>query len=141
VTTESEWEVYKYEVDMLRGTRQLCRTGLIKLLFSQTISNAVVESRVLHMRILVELLLSDGPDDNIKLEKLLPRFDQSKVDELRKAYEAKGEKRSPRQEINKMLAHPTNLRGDHHDYDWVFERLDEPIETLLAEVERERSKK
>src|SRR3989304_2883589 len=57
------WVVFDYEVDMFRNLYQLLATGNPQYQgLSHYIKNAIVESAVLHTRILVGILLSRGPE-------------------------------------------------------------------------------
>jgi len=61
---ESPWVVYDYEVNMLNEMRGACTTGARET-FPHPIRNAIVESMLLHLRILVELLCSSGSDPDV----------------------------------------------------------------------------
>jgi len=82
---QSLWVVYDYEEDMFRRTFLLATTDCNK--FPPPIPNAIVESMLLHLRILVDILLSRGSgDDDIKLTELLPGFKSPLVGQLKTTY-------------------------------------------------------
>jgi len=67
-TSRSPWEVYDYELDMLQKLLKEPSTH------PRLIQNAISESTLLHLRILTDLLLSRGREDDIKLQGLLQQF-------------------------------------------------------------------
>src|SRR5690606_34602557 len=109
------WLVFDYEVNMLEATCALLESGDPRFAkFTQELKNAVVESAVLHSRILADILLSRTdpkryPDD-IRLTDLLPEFESSSIARFEVAYGKPAEIGSPCWAFNKMLAHPTTSR-------------------------------
>jgi hypothetical protein len=81
------WEVVDYEAWMLFELRRVL-DGEAFNAHSDVVKNALVESVCLHIRILVDVLLSkdSGKGDDIRLTQLLPGFRHSSVDQLRAAY-------------------------------------------------------
>ncbi len=67
--TADAWQAFEYEVQMFHETRARLRdSGLDSIL-----RNALVESSLLHTRILVDALLGrQGKPDNVTLHQLLP---------------------------------------------------------------------
>src|SRR5579859_194421 len=128
------WEVYDYEVgmftQMLRiGTTVECQK------FPQPIQNAIVESMLLHLRILVDILLSRGSgNDDIDLTDLLPGFKSSLVVRLKTAYGDSKMVGSPCWHLNKRLAHPTQIRSSSYNYDHVLNALVPLVTQLLGEI-------
>ncbi len=139
-TEAAAWTVYDYEVDMFSQTWDMCLMGANKT-FRYPISNAIVESMLLHLRILVDILISKGssPDnDDIKLKNLLPKFDSVLIGTLRIKYGTRSKVRSPCWTLNKMLAHPSMLRSNNYKYDDVLNIMVPCIMPLLDEIERAR---
>jgi len=136
---QSLWVVYDYEVDMFNQMHGACSTGA-RNMFQQPIANAIVESMLLHLRILVEILVSSGPDpdgDNIKLTDLLPSFKSPLIEELRNKY-GRGTPGSPCWTLNKMLAHPSRLRSHTYSYDPVLKVMLPVLRPLLDEIAQTR---
>jgi hypothetical protein len=138
-TTQSDqWEVVCYEAWMLF---ELCRLLESKDYDgSQVVKNAMVESACLHMRILVDILLStdSGKSDDIRLNRLLPAFNPSSVDVLRRAYvdgNLSLNQQSIRWTLNKMIAHPTHQRCSKYDYTQILEQLLPLIGSVLQEIQ------
>lgn len=139
-TPESAWVVYDYEVDMFKQTWSICTMGVTKT-FRHPIPNAILESMLLHLRILVDILISKGgsPDnDDIKLKNLLPNFDSVLIGTLRIKYRTRSKVRSPCWTLNKMLAHPSLLRSNNYKYDDVLNIMVPCIMPLLDEIDRAR---
>ena len=134
------WVVAEYEADMFF---KLCQ--LLKLKnpdyasLSQHVRNAVVESALLHTRILIDIFLSRGakPDD-IQISKLLPGFHSQTLDALKKLYGDSEAPGTPCWTLNKMLAHPTEQRSDRHDYSSLLNQLHPLLNRIWAEVQQER---
>ena len=135
---QSPWDVYDYETDMLKETLRVCQTEAFKTL-QHPIPNAVVESMLLHLRILVDILLSRGSDDDdIKLTDLLPSFQSPLIDELRNSYGNHKSVGSPCWTLNKMLAHPTLLRSGSYSYASTLITVLPLIVPLLDEISQAR---
>ncbi|GEM_PF-2871342 len=108
------------------------------------VGNALTESLLLHTRILTDMLLPKNskppkttktPD--IKLDDL-PCKQSCEIDRLRieleSAYHDKGPQGrclSPRETLNKLLAHPANIRTSRHDYTSLFESLKPKLDPLI----------
>jgi hypothetical protein len=139
VEQQSLWVVYGYEVDMFNEMYRARSTGAYNT-FPQQVVNAMIESMLLHLRILVEILISHGPDpdgDNIKLTDLLPGFKSRLIQELENKY-GRGIRGSPCWTLNKMLAHPSRLRSHTYNYDHVLKVMRPVLLPLLDEVARVR---
>ncbi len=134
---ESSWVVYDYEVDMFNQTWGMCSTGA-RNRFPHPIPNAISESLLLHLRILVEIFLSSDEPDDIKLTDLLPKFRSPLIEELRSKYGKGRTVGSPCWTLNKMLAHPTQLRSDSYNYDQVLKVVLPLILPLLDEIAQAR---
>jgi hypothetical protein len=131
------WVVYDYEVDMFKQTWGMCSMGVTNT-FRHPIPNAIVESMLLHLRILTEILISKGTPNDIKLSDLLPKFESRLVDEMRIKYGASNTVNSPCWTLNKMLAHPSLLRSDSYNYDSALSAMLPYVLPLLEEIEQER---
>jgi len=139
-TSKSLWVVYDYEVEMFTHMRNILMTSASKT-YEPLIVNAIVESMLLHLRILTEILISKdgGPDqDNIKLTDLLPKFESRRVGDLKTEYGTHKTEGSPCWTLNKMLAHPSSRRSSSHDYTQVLNILVPCILPLLGEVHNAR---
>src|SRR5580704_18327373 len=79
--------------------------------------NAIVESLVLHTRILSDILLGKKtqPDD-ITVTDLIPGFSSTHTASLAAAYGDSKTVGSPCWQFNKLLAHATSHRSDSHEY-------------------------
>lgn len=133
-----EWGVYKYEVDMFQATLELVRSESLHL--PLVVRNALAESMLLHLRILVGILLSHGWEDDVKLKEILPGFQSDNVDKLKELYGDRAQVGSCCATLNKMLAHASKVRSDQYDYSSVVDKLLPTISTLLAEIQAERAK-
>jgi hypothetical protein len=133
-----EWGVYKYEVDMFQATLALVRSESDYL--PLVIRNALVESMLLHLRILVGILLSHGWEDDVKLKEILPGFQSANVDKLKELYGDRKQVGSCCSTLDKMLAHASKVRSDQYDYSSLVNKLLPTISALLAEIHAERVK-
>jgi hypothetical protein len=134
------WQVYEYEVDMFKRTLEF--SG-IRQNYPDPIPNALVESLLLHTRILVDILLSRGKskdNDDIKLAHLLPGFNPPRVAELKAAYGNQNKKSSTCWLLNKMLAHATTVRSYQRDYTEMMTKLTPMIDDLTTQIAEERKK-
>lgn len=140
-TTANPWVVFDYELDMFRAMCGLLNTGNTDYTqLRHHVRNAVVESAVLHSRILADIILSrcKMPDD-IGLDALLPGFTPRSLGALQAAYGNSTTAGCPCQTFNKMLAHPTMLRSDSHDYSPVLNKVGPLIDAIVQEVQAERT--
>jgi len=135
------WTVFNYEVEMFFLTRSEIPAHLPpQSTADQVIRNALVESSLLHTRILADILLCRGsaPDD-IHLTHLLasgessPRLATS-IALLKSAWGDRNAEGSVCWTINKMLAHPTLWRTDRYDYGSVANRVDPHITAAIEEI-------
>jgi hypothetical protein len=133
------WRTYNYEVMMFLGTAPPIQLPNPCPIDPQIYFNAFVESRLLHTRILCDILLSRGSQpDNITLDRLLPDFGSPLVDQLRKDYGDHKTSGTPCWELNKHLAHPTTLRADSHDYAPMLKCLEATMIRLFDEIAAEK---
>lgn len=139
---DKAWRILDYEVQMFLGISYL--RSHLKVeggAEAQLIRNALVESSLIHIRILTDMFLNKGkqPDD-IKLEQL--GFDVKsieatfvgKLDVLRRAYGESSDPTSNCWVINKRLAHPTTHRTKGYDYNILFASMDEPLRKIIEYI-------
>ena len=133
--TADPWGAFEYEVQMLHDTRAHLQNP------DAIVHNAVVESFLLHTRILVEALVRQEKkyDDDVTIADLLPRDAwshrlQDLLTRLRKAYGSRNQEGSPCCTLNKRLAHLTHIRGDHFVWSPVVNALDPLLRDALREV-------
>ena len=137
------WVVFGYEVEQFYRMCKLLKAGNDEYAaLPQHMKNAVVESALLHARILADILLSRGtqPDD-INLSNLLPGFCPPTFDKLKCAYGDRHTEWTPCWTLNKMLAHPTLRRGSNHDYTKLLKQLVPLLCSVVQEVIEERRKR
>jgi hypothetical protein len=133
------WKVYDFEVRMFKEMLGISTTPAECHTFPELVQHAIVESMLLHLRILVEILLSRGSfNDDIKLSHLLPRFSSSLVAQLRTAYGNSKTVGCPCWHINKRLAHATQIRSSSYTYDHALNALLPFVKPLLDQIEAAR---
>jgi hypothetical protein len=133
------WDVYEYEASMYVSLLDLCAKGQHKLR-PHPIPNAIVESLLLHTRILVDIFLSrDVEPDSVHLSELLPGFDSPELGVLRKVYGTAKVSGSPCWNINSRLAHSTNRRSDSFDYTALVNSLGDLLNPIIKSVQNERT--
>jgi hypothetical protein len=127
-------------VSTFDGTLALC-TNREHTKYPFPVPNAIVESLLLHTRILVEIFLSrDTEADAVNLKTLLPGFDSVTIGELATLYGKGKDVDSPCRTINKRLAHSTSVRTENFDYGVLMNKLRPSIDTLIEQVRAERAK-
>jgi hypothetical protein len=144
-TSDDPWIVFGYEIQMYFETRNLLKylknkdpNNLINLITR----NATVESELLHTRIMIEILISQGSEtDDITLKDLMPEWHSTEnakllTGKLKDIYGKRNEKDSPRWILNKMLAHPTKWRTDRFDYGQVMRKIEPVVIEILSEIEK-----
>jgi hypothetical protein len=139
---DKAWRILDYEVQMFLGIGHLRSNLKIEGgLEGQLIRNALVESSLLHIRILIDIFLSRGkqPDD-INLEQLgydsksIEPILSQKVNALKIVYGESSDKTSNCWTINKRLAHPTTHRTEGYDYSNLFMSLDKPLKEIIRYI-------
>ena len=108
---------------------------------AQLFKNALVESSLLHIRILTDIFLSRGKrTDDINLKQLgfgtnstKPVFAE-KINALTRAYGEASDQTSNCWILNKMLAHPTTHRTERHDYSALFASLNKPLKEIIEYI-------
>ena len=138
------WVVFDYEVEQFYAT---CKLLLLKAgndesaALPQHMKNAVVESALLHARILSDILLSRGREpDDINLSDLLPSFDSTARKDLECVYGNGKTEGSPCWTLNKRLAHATYRRGSSYDYTQLLSQLAPLISRVVQDVNGQRQK-
>lgn len=133
--------VFDYECMMYREMSRLLNCDIFKN--PSPLKNAIVESLLLHTRILVNILLSgEKSDDDITLEMVYPNIsshDKTKndIDGLKEAYNYESPTEpSPRKTLNKMFAHPTTHRSDHYDYTSILVKITPSINSILEKIRK-----
>ena len=135
------WTVFGYEVKMFFLTRrEIAARGAPADDVGLVLKNALVESSLLHTRILADILLARGSaKDDIALSHLLPPGTASlrltkTLANLKAAWGSRNQKGSVCWTINKMLAHPTFWRSDGYDYGAVANAVDAHIADAVEEI-------
>lgn len=134
----NEWHIFDYEVEMYFGTRKILM-DFGRDAENIIMGNALTESTLLHTRILIDILLCKEKDDDISLKTLLPNWQESgklktlhqKLDEV---YSDRKTPNSPCWTLNKMLAHPSSLRQDRHNYTEILQIIDPIIVGIINEI-------
>lgn len=140
-TPEEKWLALEYEYMMyFESKKRKCiepATGYE--------CNSAVELQLLHMRILVDFLLTDAQSRNNSKDKqtdvilgdLLPEAPVALailIGKLSDRYHDRNTKRPPRWQLNKRLAHLTDKRGHKFEHGLVFAAIEGPLENLLEQV-------
>lgn len=139
---KNPWVVFNYEVFMLIYTLYLKKISEQKTQtnIDRALNFALVESRLLHMRILVDIFLSKSKsEDDISIDEIInpciqTEYFKNLIKNLNSAYGSRKIEYSPCWTLNKMLVHPSNLRDEAYDYKVVFDKIFPIIYDLLKEV-------
>jgi hypothetical protein len=146
---DHSWDVVAYEVRMFRATYEIVLEPDTLKKLRKVWANAVEESAVLHTRILCEVFLSRGIDqDDIQVSKLFPAWDtdnrydsvKQSINRLRRKYGSAQRSGSPCWIFNKMMAHPTAHRGKSYDYTAILADLEPILQDVIADIERLRGR-
>lgn len=135
------WRILDYEVQMFLGISHI-RTHLkVEGDNAQLLRNALVESSLLHIRILTDIFLSRGnqPDDiNLRLLGFDPNLTEpilaEKLQALNSVYGKAKNQDSKCWIINKRLAHPTTHRTEGYDYSDLFASMDQPLREIIEHI-------
>ncbi len=134
--------VLEYEINMLVSLKFL----LSKIvddnnIYKRVKINAMVESLMLHIRILCDIFLArnKGHSDEITLNKIIQPEDNSDalaslLAELKTSYGKSKEENTPCWTINKMLAHASEERGSKYDYGSIIDKLFPILVKIIKEV-------
>lgn len=135
------WTVLYYEIKMYGLTkRHIASRGTPSSDDELVLKNALVESSLLHTRILTDILLSRGKmDDDVNLDNLIRQKDMSQdlskaLADLGRVWGNSKKQNSPCWTLNKMLAHPTLWRSASHDYGTLANSVDPKIYRALEEI-------
>lgn len=140
------WLVLAYEVQMFRYMRIAYNSPETLIVFGKPMRNAMVESTILHARILCDLFSSESKrhEDDIGFSDL---FDDWKttgeryvnlkryIAEMKSAYGDSKTENSPCWQFNKKLAHLTKERGARHVYEDAIQKVAPLIEKIVSEFE------
>jgi len=133
--SHTEQTVLEYELMMVSYLREILSDHSNNYNSKKTIiKNALVESLLLHIRIICDIYTSksSGHDDDITLNKIIKEIDlplkdkerlENEINKLKKSYGNRKDKKSPCYIINKRLAHASNIRGLDYNYDDVITTL------------------
>jgi hypothetical protein len=142
--SDNPWIVFDYEIQMYFETRNLIKHLASKRpsdVVNRINQNAVIESMILHSRIITDILISNGnQDDDILLKDLLPEWCGSEVGKnlianLANVYGKSNKEGDPRWVINKMMAHPTKWRTDRFNYSLSLRQIEPAIIEVLLGIE------
>ena len=141
------WQVIDYEVQMYFETRSTYDSlkTVPKDVKAKVVDNALVESMVLHTRIMVDMLISKGHgSDDIKLRDLVPDWCESEngkhlIDKLESVYGRSDVEDSPCWIFNKMLAHPTTWRADSYNYYSALKQIEPHVLDILKAIAKVKS--
>jgi hypothetical protein len=106
------------------------------------VENAIVESELLHIRILSEFFLGRGrQDDDVSFEELVPTAGRPRelldvIDELEIRYSKRSDPGSPCWELNKLLAHLTLHRGNRYDYSKLLRSMEPILHKVTSQLSR-----
>ena len=135
---ETAFVVIDYEIMMFLCGRKKLKLAIDNDELRVFVNNALVESRVLHIRVLTEFLLSrnEKRDTDIKLNQLLPKVcvqHKAVIETLQLAYDTALPKisKSPKTLIDQLLAHATIERGSKFDWSPVINAMEQPIVNTL----------
>ena len=139
---EKAWRILDYEVQMFLGMDHI--RSHLKVdggVNAQLLQNALVESSLLHIRILTDIFLSRAKwSDDIKLEQLGFASNSNdsilaeRISALAAAYGEASDSASNCWSINKRLAHPTIHRSEGYNYSTLFATLDKPLRAIIEYV-------
>jgi len=134
--TRDPWLVFEYEAGMFSALWDVFQNGQQGLaILVLPIRNAVVESLLLHIRQLADMILSRGTRrDDILLVYLVQNHVPSRLDELDRVYGKDSIEGSPCWTINKMLAHATSIRSSSYDYSDLVKQVAPVLEGIIQEI-------
>ena len=133
---EALWVVVEYEVEMFIGTTRLLRSEKPKFKDFSMARNAILESRLLHTRILIDILLDrTKSSDDITLSELIESLEPTdelytSIRKLKSAY-GTNQENTPCWTLNKKPAHPTKLRSNSYDWGSTLNKIDGHIYHIL----------
>ena len=135
------WEVFEYEILMFFETQKLLIGCTLKDQNNKIIRNVVIESLILHTRLLCDILLSRSkyPDDIVlsdlvhdsQLIELTKEFS-----DLQNVYGGSKDRTSPCWVFNKLIFHPTTHRPRNKDLTNLLITLGKPLFEVLILVDK-----
>lgn len=142
-TQPDPWPVICYEVRMFRLARDLRKKHGANV----DLKDVFVEAELLHVRNLAEAISCvGGQSDDIKLSEVLalrmtPWLAAAMCDLTKQYTQSAPSASSPKNEINKRLAHMTKKRAAQIGYDYgpLFSVMEPAIERVISEMEKIRS--
>ncbi len=140
VDLEDFWEIFEYQVAMYLFTRNVLILKPPVIWNNMNLRTAIIESYLLHTRILVDILAprkqSTRKDDLTLLDLNIDFSSTINIDnmqnELREAYGDASDENSPCWMINKMFAHPTKWRSSSHDWGSTLNTIEPFLVTTQA---------
>jgi hypothetical protein len=136
--------VLEYETYMLISLKYLLSQNLETVdAINRALINALVESMLIHIRILSDIFLSRVKtySDEINLSKIIddkrisPSLKQL-IEKLDKAYGNSKNEGSPCWTINKMFAHASDLRSSSYDYKQIVNQLYPNLVRIIEEINK-----
>lgn len=139
VTDDQSWEAVEYEYMMYFRSKARKGECLTDLVFH----NAMVESQLVHARMLADFLITEQKkpfqQDDVTLMDLLPAVRgeiEGDIETFAGEYDKQLVKETLRWQINKLIVHLTHHRAGSGNHDALFaelERVLEPVLRLVAE--------
>ena len=144
---DTEFDVINYEIGMFLSALIFYQKRMEKdcsdSVMENYIKNALAESLVLHIRVLTEIFMPGGREDDIKAVNVMKKWcDEHKllIKNLHHAYEkvyVSELKGTSKTLIDKLLAHGTNKRGDMFDWSPVIRTMEPPLIEILRTLSKE----
>ncbi len=136
--------VFEYETYMLISLKYLLSLSIkTENAIQQALTNALVESMLIHIRILCDIFLSrmKSHPDEINLLKIIDNENISPVlkqliGELDQTYGNSKTEGSHCWTINKRLAHASDLRGPSYDYRLLINQLYPILVKIILEINK-----
>ena len=137
------WAIFNYEVFMLLHSTFLSydfekKTKNIDI----ALNNALLESRFLHLRTLMDILLSRHKnfEDDINIGHIIDRkyyteYLSTLLHQLKEIYGTNSKKLSPCWILNRLLTHPSKFREAFYNYSELFIQLFPIIYNILKEIQ------
>jgi len=138
--TNEHWNIYDYEIDQLFAMVELLGSqNSIRHFVGRNLHNAIVESAIIHARIITDIYLGTAYQDDLKVTDLVPSFTSDRIEDLVNFYGASHDLHSPRHAVNKRFAHPSKIRGTEYDYASLLEGWIQILSELHKELVAQRS--
>jgi hypothetical protein len=152
---KAAWEIFDYELSQLHMLLQVMEARHHFVLLPHHIANAIVESAIMHLRIVMEMLREkSSKSDDYVLADLLGPYEPRGLPALRKVYEeqeayqplleehlggdpagiAPNLKLDPKTQIDKLMIHPTKKRTTSHDWTPILMILAPRLRPVLQDL-------